>query len=125
MMKDYFIIFPHAGAIRSSYATVERCLSRCCEIIWVDYSIHIPRQGEIDFGRFIGSIQQYLNSVIKRKNAGIILFGHSMGSSVLQAVENQLSECYYVNRVIDCEGESLSHSASLDLKSKNREKKKK
>ena len=52
-MHKYFIIFPHAGAIRSSYAYIEKSLREDVEVIYVEYDLCATN---------IGSFEEFLDS---------------------------------------------------------------
>lgn len=118
-MHSYFVIFPHAGAIRSNYALIEREEAKTSDVIYVDYSEHIGCANTFD--HFIESIWVFLNEKITDKNADVYIFAHSMGNSVVQALESRLVSQYYISKIIYSDGEVISDikNTGITNKSKN------
>lgn len=107
-MKDYFIILPHAGAIRSGYRKIEQYISSHYEVIYIDYNSCINKS-KTNFNGVVEGILQYLSKVIIHKNAELVFFAHSMGSCVLQALEHAFVEQYFVKLFIHSDGDILAN----------------
>ncbi|GHU83255.1 hypothetical protein AGMMS50284_6480 [Clostridia bacterium] len=116
-MRGYFIIFPHAGAIRSGYSEIEGSVSQKHDVLYVDYGQHIIHSN-ICFDCFLDSIWHELKRAIVRKNAEIFLFGHSMGSCVLQALESKLASHYFVEHICHSDGDTIDAVTDTGLRYK-------
>ncbi|MDE7309500.1 MAG: hypothetical protein K2N61_12740 [Lachnospiraceae bacterium] len=118
-MNNYFIIFPHAGAIKSGYTNIVNSVAEKCEIIYVDYDEHLDENST--FGSFIESIWEFLGDKIKRKNWGVYIFAHSMGNCIVQALESRLLSQYFVEEIIYSDGEVINNIQDNELRKKSEE----
>jgi surfactin synthase thioesterase subunit len=104
-MNKYLIILPHAGAIRSSYSSIEDAAANSCKIIYIDYANVIDYKTEKkNFENLTNHIVTYIRKNIKDRNAAIYIIGHSMGGTILQAIETKIYNEFYLEKVIysDC-----------------------
>ena len=107
-MKNYFVILPHAGAIRSNYNKIERYVSKNYEVVYIDYSSCVNGCSN-NFCEGLKSVRQYLSKAIVRKNAEVVFFAHSMGSCILQTLEYDLVEEYFVKLFIHSDGDVIAN----------------
>lgn len=99
-MDKYFVILPHAGAIRNSYSHIESIVSNEYRVIFIEYSSIEKNENCFDFNDLIKGVKKSIDSAIINKNAEIVFLGHSMGSMILQYLENVLYREYYIEKFI-------------------------
>lgn len=120
-MKNYFVIFPHAGAIRSSYALIESKVSKDNNVVYVDYSKFYEQGNCEDFSDLLREVTLYLQKTLINRNVEVFFFAHSMGGFILQALENTLTRTYYIKKLIYSDCLDLESCQCIHLKDKPQE----
>lgn len=119
-MNKYLIILPHAGAIHSSYSSIEDAAVNRYKIIYIDYAKFINQNTENNnFEHLTNRIVTYLRNTIKDRNAGIYIIGHSMGGTILQAIETKIYNEFYLEKVIYSDCFCMDDVDSLELRKKS------
>lgn len=109
----YFVIFPHAGAVKSNYVNIIRhAETNDNKCLYINYmNIHTKNNSLEEFTHELKEILQLEIS----KYDELIIFGHSMGCLIIQELSDFLNSNFTINKIILSDTQSLNHIIISDF----------